>query len=242
MRHPGEVWFLPPDAAEGGDGKGRRHVLLTACEERSDDCTLAYASTSEAEAVFGAAFIRLDPSRTHRGRTGRMGFDRVTYVYPSRLVGAGADEMRRRVGRLTDERAELRASLRKALGIGAGTAATAAVTCRGRVVRLAQSVRREIECSHALIVTEPFYSSQRRYQVVVPLLDTSEFESTDTDVVVEGKDWLSLVSGDSAPVAFAVDLIQTVFHPTEIEGETVAVVDGNTVAQVEQRLLQLFDL
>ena len=244
MRHPGEVWFLPPDAVEGGDAKGRRHVLLTRCEEANDDGIFAYASTKDTEAAFGAACLLLDPSLTHYGRAGRTGFDRVTYIYPSRLVSAGADEMRRMVGRLINELAELRVLLRKALGIGAGTSSGSVdpANWRGTVIRFAEPVRREIDCSHGLIITEPLYSSQQRYQLVVPVLDLNEFESTGTDVVVEEKEWLSLISGDSAPVAFAVDMLQTVFHPTDIEARTSAVVDADTVSRIDRRLLQLLDL
>lgn len=112
MRHPGEVWFLPPDAVEGGDAKQRRHVLLTRCEEHADHCTFAYASSKRTEAAFGAAALLLDPSRTAYGRAGRTGFERATYIYPSRLIGAGTEAMRRMTGRLLNELTDLRVCLR----------------------------------------------------------------------------------------------------------------------------------
>lgn len=242
MRYPGEVWFLPPDAAEGGDAKERRHVLLTSCTNHDDDGILAYASTQATEAAFGAASLLLDPGRTHHGRAGRTGFDLPTYIYPSRLVGASANEMRHMVGRLVDELAELRVLLRKALGIGTGTSMTARSSWRGRIVRFSEAIRREMDCSYGLVITEPVYSSRQRYQLVVPVLDMREFDSAGMDVVVEGKEWLPLVFGDAQAVAFAVEMIQTVFHPTEIGVHPPTVVDGDTVSRIEARLLEMFDL
>ena len=74
------------------------------------------------------------------------------------------------------------------------------------------------------------------------MLDLREFHSTGMDVVVEGKEWLPLVFGDAPAVAFAVEMIQTVFHPTEIGVHAATVVDGDTVSRIEARLLEMFDL
>jgi hypothetical protein len=245
MRNPGEVWFLPPDAVEGGDAKGRRHVLLTECEDQDDTGVFAYASTQTTEAVFGAAALLVDPERTPQGRSGQSGFERPTYIYPSRLVGASTDEMTRMVGRLVDELVELRELLRRALGIGAGVNTerlSSGRSWRGRIVRFSEIIQQEMDCAHGLIVTEPAYSIRQRYQVVVPVLDLREFESTGTDVVVEEKEWLPLLFGEAAAAAFAIEMIQTVFHPTDIQGEMVAVVDDETASRIDARLLQLFDL
>lgn len=148
-------------------------------------------------------------------------------------------------GRLVDELAELRVLLRKALGISAGTSVTSTTarsSWRGRIVRFSEALSREMDCSHGLVITEPGYSSQQRYQLVVPVLDLREFDSTGMDVVVEEKEWLPLVFGGAQEVAFAVEMIQTVFHPTEIEAHATTVVDGDTVSRIEARLLEMFDL
>jgi hypothetical protein len=239
VRHPGEVWFLPPDPVERGDAKGRRHVLLTPCEERDDAGILAYSSSQATEAAFGAAFLLLAPSSTPYGRRGRTGFDRVTYVYPSRLVGASTNEMQRLMGRIVNELSELRLQLRKALGIGAEWGGTRG--WRGRIVAFSEAVRSEIDCSYGLIVTEPAYSTKERYQIVVPILDLRHFERSELDVVVEDGVWLHRLFGDSAPVAFAVEMIQTVFHPTDVSG-ALALVDSVTSATVDRRIVELFHL
>lgn len=152
--------------------------------------------------------------------------------------------MLRRVGRLSDEMEELRAALLRALGIGGGAkvdGATPEAGWRGTIVRFVEPLRQELDCSHGLIVTEPAYSSRQRYQLVVPVLDLEEFESAGLDVVVEEKEWLASLFGDFRPVAFAVEMIQAIFHPVEVEREA-AVVDDETVSRIEARLLELFEL
>lgn len=241
MRFPGEVWYLPPDRLRGGDRKCRRHVLLTACENQGRHATLAYASTQQTEAIFGAAHVLLDPDATAYGRSGGTGFARPTYIYPSRLVGTSGDEMQRFAGRIIDELPSLRAALRRALGIRAH-AAIANPGWRGCVVRLAADVAKEMDCDHGVIVTEPRYARRERYQLVIPILDLRHFERAEGDVVAEGEPWIPLLVGTDAPVAIAVEMIQSVFHPTDVEHEIVAVLDPRTLAQVEDRLRGRFGL
>lgn len=239
MPIPGEVWFLPPDAGEGGDAKGRRHVLVTRCEDVGDVAVFAYASTKGTEAAFGAAALLIRPPETPSATPARTGFDRATYVYPSRLVSVGPEQMQRKMGRLRDELPLLRVLLRNALGIGTRPHSS---SWRGKIVTFSDALQAEMDCSHGLVVTEPVYSSRKRYQLVIPVLDTRVFETSGMDLVVAQQDWLPQVFGGSAPVAFAVEMIQTVFHPTEIQGSGCAVVDGGTLAEVDARLVRLFEL
>jgi hypothetical protein len=241
MRFPGEVWFLPPDHLRGDDGKSRRQVLLTACEERGQHATLAYASSQQTEAAFGAAHVLLDPGATAYGRGGGSGFTRPACVYPSRLVGVGSEEMQRFAGRIIDEFPFIRTALRHALGMGAG-GQVANTGWRGCVVRFTSGVSKEIGCEHGLIVTEPVYAERERYQLVVPVLDLRRLEPAARDVVADGKPWIPLLFGTPAPIALAVEMIQTVFHPTDVEHEIVAVVDQETLAEVEDRLRERFGL
>lgn len=239
MPIPGEVWFLPPDAGEGGDAKGRRHVLVTRCEDVGDVAVFAYASTKGTEAAFGAAALLVQPPETPFATRARTGFDRATYVYPSRLVAAGPEQMQRKTGRLREELPLLRLLLRNALGIGSRSHSW---SWRGTIVTFSAALQAEMDCSHGLVVTEPVYSSRKRYQIVIPVLDTRVFETGGMDLVVAEQDWLPQVFGDSVPVAFAVEMIQTVFHPTEIQGSGCAVVDAPTLAAVDARLVRLFEL
>ncbi|HEX6041201.1 hypothetical protein [Longimicrobium sp.] len=216
-------------------------MLLTPCEDADDAGVLAYASSQATEAAFGAAFLLLQPSLTHYGRTGRTGFDRTTYIYPSRLVGASTEEMQRRVGRIVRELADLRHQLRKALGIGSDPRTTPR-GWRGQIVRFSEAVRSQIDVAYGLIVTEPSYSSKERYQLVVPILDLQDYEQSELDVVVEGKAWLHALFGDPTPVALAIEMIQTVYHPTDVEAAALAIVDAETAARVDHRIAELFDL
>lgn len=246
MLHPGEVWLLPPDARQGGDPKARRHVLLTRCMgDGAEIVILAYASTRGTEAAHGAANVLLDPSSTRYGRSGRTGFERPTYIYPSRLVPVGASSLTELKGRIIDEMAEIRARLRQALGIRAESAGGGDVgleSWRGRVVEFSDGFARELECRFGLIVTDPVYSSARRYQVIIPILDPEEFEAGERDLVAMGQPWMKSIDPALESVWLAVDLVQSVFHPFEIARWTGATVDEQTLAELDRHLLALFSL
>jgi hypothetical protein len=237
--HPGEVWFLPPESEEGGDPKGRRHVLLTPCDHSDDICVLAYASTQSTEARFGAGFLLVDPATSG---SSRCGFTRPSYVYPSRLVPATSENLQRMTGRLVEEMTQLRLVLREALGIGTGAAPDEeSSSWRGRVVRLSRSRREAIGYGYAIVVTEPRYSSRQRYQTVVPIEDLREFEPGPGDVEVTRGDWFRSVSSETG-VLVAVPDVQSVFHSRDIDGWTGALVDDTTMERVDRALIELFDL
>jgi hypothetical protein len=241
QRHPGEVYFLPPEAREDGDPKTRRHVLLSACDDDSDIVALAYASTAGTEAAFGASYVLLDPYATQYQGTG---FDQPTYIYPSRLVSVGVDALTKPVGIVVDEMQQIREKLRIALGLGTGTVAgtlLAAGSLRGRVVQFSASVLQETEAAYGLIVTEPRYSLQQRYQHVIPILDAGEYEPAAGDVVVTDTLWLrEMGKFDSA--ILAVPMVFSVFHPVEVSRPLSVVVDDPTIAAVDEALIQLFGL
>jgi len=238
VHDPGEVWFLPPEAEEGGDPKGRRHVLLTRCDDEGDVGVFAYASTQSLEARFGAACLLVNPGA-------HTGFVRPSYVYLSRLVPARSEYLLRMTGRLIDEMPQLRLLFGEALGVGTGTAAGAGAdrsSWRGRVVRLSGSRRESIGYEYAIVVTEPRYSGRQRYQVIVPIDDLGEFEPGPGDIAVTRGDWFHMIASELHGVLVAVPDIQSVFHPREIEEWTGAVVDSATMAEIEQALVELFEL
>lgn len=237
MRHiPGEVWFLPPEAEEGGDPKDRRHVLLAAHDDGDDGGIFAYASTQPTETRFGAAHLLVDPARS---RSPRVGFTRLSYVYPARLVPAAEEDLVRMTGRLDAEMSHLRAALRRALGL-ASTATEA--HWRGRVVRIA-GVRAElIDYRYGVVVTEPAYSRHERYQIIVPIDDADEFEPAPGDIVVDKGDWFIPVAPPIRRALFAISDVQSVFHPRDIDHWTGAVVDPVSMRRVDQALVELFGL
>jgi hypothetical protein len=241
-RYPGEVWFLPPEAEEGGDPKDRRHVLLTTCDAVEDIGVFAYASTQPTEAQNGATYLLVDPAVSRYAPTG---FARPSYVYLSRLVPARSENLLRMTGRLVDEMPHLRLLLREALGVGTGTTSgdrADGSNWRGRVVQLSSSRRESIGYAYAIVVTEPRYSQRQRYQIVVPVDDLREFEPVLGDVKVTQGDWFSAIAPGLTGVLIAVPDVQSIFHPREIEDWTGAVVDDTTMTEVEAALIGMFDL
>jgi len=214
MRYPGEVYFLPPDAAQGGDPKGRRHVLLTVCRDDADFCTFAYASTESTEAGYGAAYHLVDPFASRYRDTG---FSEATYVYPSRLVNVGTEYIERLAGKLLDDMPLIREKLRQALGLGTGISAgdaIAAGSSRGTVALLSAQVAGLLDARAAIVVTEPRYSRARRHQVVVPILDAEDFDAMPDDLVLEMD--LQPLGYHSTRVLLAVAMTQTVSSTTTL--------------------------
>lgn len=240
-REPGEVWFLPPEAEDGGDPKGRRHVLLTPWDDVDEEAGMfSYASTQATEARFGAAHLFVDPATS---RSPHSGFTRPTYIYPSRLVRALPEDLLRMTGRLVAEMPELRQALGIALGLGhAATATSNAQGWRGRVVRFAPRRSAAIDYEFGIVVTEPAYSRRERYQLVIPVDDLDEFEAEPGDLVIEEPAWLPVQMTNWRGVLIAVPDLQAVFHPLDIDSWTGAVVDHATVEDIERGLMRLFGL
>jgi hypothetical protein len=243
MRYPGEVWFLPPEARVGGDPKGRRHVLLTACGEVDEVGIMAYASTQPVEAEHGASNVLLNPASTGYGRRGFTGFSRPTYIYSSRLIPARSEDFQRLAGRIIDEMPQLRLALRQALGLGAGSSCgtgSAAGSWRGRVVSLTAEMQREIGFGYGIIVTDPAYSNAERYQLIVPIDTLAEFEPGEGDLAMRNPSWLAAPQGALDGVLIAVPEVQSVFHPTEVRHWTGAIADEATMREIDAALSELF--
>lgn len=201
----------------------------------------SFASTAATESVFGGAAVLLDP---HASRYNRSGFDRPTYITPCRLVSAESEDMQRMMGRIIDELPQIRLQLHRALGIKTGTCAgsgSASGSLRGQLVQLAGAFVAEAGIEFGVIMSEPEYSMQERYQIIIPILDAEEYEEDEMDVVVEGHDWLSRTNGIERAL-LPVPYIQSVFHPTEIRREVGAVIDEATMRELDTYLLQLFGL
>lgn len=240
MPEPGEVFYLPPDASEP-EGKGDRPViLLSLCRPDSELATLAYGSTSNRDAAFGAEHTLINPSAKAHLRTG---FIHPTYVYSSRLVTATPGQLRRPAGRITNDLPVIRASLIRALGLGTGVTREPNVpraNRRGRLAEFTTSARLEWECSHALVITEPEYSRSGYLQTVVPLLNGT-FEAYDLDIVLEDTAWLRVLAEDEAAI-LAVPAVATLFLPTHIVRFTDIVAPPEVMTAVEWALRTHFGL
>jgi hypothetical protein len=241
MHHPGEVWIIPPEEAPGGDPKWRRHLLFTRCEDGDGIAILAYASTQSTERHFGATCYFYDPAASEWGRRGYSGFSHPTHIYPSRLINAAPEDLHRQVGRLVDEMADLRQLLRQALGIGTGTESgdgAASGSWRGRIVRLEDAFAEQLGAEYGLVVTEPRYSCEQRYQILVPVFGAGEVEPEGSDIT-SVEPWSGVLLPGAGGVVLAVAEVQTAFHPHEIRHSTGVTVDAGTMGLVDDALLHL---
>lgn len=241
MPNPGEVFYLPPDLGERADKGDHPHVLLSLCGPDTETVTFAYGSTRRNDAAFGAEHVLIDPfATTYRG----TGFIRPTYVYPSRLVGWPADELGQCTGRIIDELPEIRASLARALGLGAGVTRErnrVGSSRRGRVVELSPALAAEWDVSHAVVITEPNYSRYGYQQTVVPLLD-HRFEAALLDVEARGTMWLNELRERYRTVKLAVAMVATAYQPTDITLYLDTVVPADLMAEVDDSLAAHFGL
>ncbi|HET7232451.1 MAG TPA: hypothetical protein VFJ16_20755 [Longimicrobium sp.] len=240
-RYPGQVWFLPPEFEAGGDSKRRPHLLLTTCDE-DDNGVFSYGSTKPTEALFGAAFLIVDPAASADPQTG---FTRPTYIYPSRLVAVAPVDFGRLAGRLTHHLPQVRELLATALGLGSGTTVgfgAASFSWRGRVVLLSVGVSDSLGYRYGIVLTEATYSRSQRYQIIVPMDDLAHFQAEPGDIVRADLSWLSMVDPEMTAVLIGVADVQSVFHPVDIERWTGAVVDDGTLNDIEEALKKLFEL
>lgn len=208
--HPGEIFVLPRDEYHGGDPKDRAHVALSIRSESSDLVTLAFCSTSEVEAAFEAPHIVLEPDSPTFKITG---LEERTFVYPSRLVTEEYLRLGEPIGRVVDEMPQLRDVLRRAVGIGTGTATmkgAALGSLRGQIVLLGRTLADELGTRHAIVVADPRYSRASRFVNVIPLFDLEEFEAADVDVVLADPAWAPRI-GRSGGVLVCISAICSCF-------------------------------
>jgi hypothetical protein len=239
--YPGQVWFLPPEMEEGGDGKRRRHLLLTNCDDETVG-VCAFASTKLTEARFGAAFLSIDPASSLDPRTG---FSKPTCIYLSRLIVAASDDLLELMGRLVHEFPAARAHLAVALGLGTGTSngwENTASGWRGRVVHLSARRRELIGFEFGIILTENRYSACCRYQIIVPIADHQETAPEAGDVILTQKPWFRQIGADVTEVIIAVREVHSIFHPIDVDRWTGAVIDDGTLGEIETALRRLFEL
>ncbi|HYW11091.1 MAG TPA: hypothetical protein VE871_04015, partial [Longimicrobium sp.] len=171
MPEASETHNLPAEREQGGDTKeGRPHVLLRDCDAEDSTYTVAYGSTQGAEAGRkpAPAFVLIDRDDTGYAGTG---LTEKTWIYLCRLITGDPADLSEPRGRLLDEWNDIKAALRRSLGIGTGTAGSgeAQGSWRGRVVRLFGATQVQLDgAEFALVVAEPRYSHRRGYQQLIP--------------------------------------------------------------------------
>ncbi|HEX6749167.1 MAG TPA: hypothetical protein VF092_17860 [Longimicrobium sp.] len=202
-RPAGHIFFIPGVERPGDDLKNRPHFLVNRCDPTADPHvlgTLAHMSTKATElTVYGCAgYVLQDRSQPR---------DHASYVITSRLVPQLAGLLKTSQFSCTDHVRSVRGSVLQAVGIGEGIAEPGDGSVRGRLARV---VDHEAGFRFGVVLTSHGYSRQRRFQVVVPVVDRlvataggiEELEVTEWDVLPERKPWF-----DSLPLS--VPLLET---------------------------------
>lgn len=242
---PGEVYALRPGVAEPTDPKQRPHLLLSRVTHGVAHGTVAYCSTEPTEAEFYISHEVFDPrATTYKG----AGFSERTYIYVGRLRPVPAHKITQFQGRVIDEMPRIRSKLVEALGLGKGTArgsGIAAGSNRGRIAIFSEATADRYLTYYGIVVTHPGYSRQRRYLTVVPIF-LNVPRPRPGDLIVEDEDWLAALDAPRALVA--AEEIFSPFWGTEparqeiVDLHPTAVVDDETMAAIEKRLVDYFEL
>jgi hypothetical protein len=232
---------MPAGATWLNRGKPRPFVLATPSSERTLG-TLVYGSTQETEKSFGARSVQVRPVREGLNRNGLL---KPTCFYPGTLLPIIHERLPRHSGYLVKSLDELRSALRAALGIGRGSCLADGAprgSCRGRVVALSTDMGAGIGASSAIVLTEPGYSAERKYQIILPIFTASGRKADLYDLLVFRRRWLRVVSSPGNGVLLPIPITQSIWHEADIARETEHVVDDETLREIDRRLCDYFSL
>lgn len=243
VRYTGEVYQLPPGDLPNDDPKYRPHVLLNDTTDDDVPCTFAYCSGERTEAMHGASAVLIDPSRSGYQGTG---FVKPTYVYLSRLVTLDPNILGSAEGRVFDQLPLIRERLKGALGIGTGSGSgsgPAAGSKRGLIVVIKSAFADVLGTPYAMLVTEPGYSIQERYQIVMPVLNADEYDAEPGDVAAEGNaQELKTLGITFTNLLFSVSLAESLYHAEAIERSTSLYASDEILAKVDLQFILRFSI
>jgi hypothetical protein len=235
---PGHLFWMPSGSTWLNRDKPRPFVLATPCGEG----TLIYGSTQQTEKRAGAACVVVAPMLEGLNRNRLRS---RTYFYPGTLLAVRHERLPPRSGYLGKSLRELRAALRGALGVGRGSCLgpdAPAGSCRGRVVNLNAAFARRLRAAFAVVLTEPGYSAERNYQIILPIFTTRLREGSSHDLLVSARDWLGFLPVNGDRVVLPIPLTHSVWHDTHIARETEHVLDDDSLAEIDRRLCDYFAL
>lgn len=241
---PGNIYALSREEDPRGDPKpGRPHLLLSLPDAAVELATLAFCSTKDTEANFGAPHVIINRKNPILEW---MRLLEPTYVYVSRLVTEEPNRLGPSMAGVHDEMHRVRAALRTAIGLGTGTANGAGAardTLRGRILRLGPVVEGQLGTPYALAITGPGYVRKLRYQNVVPLYEADEYDHAGVDFVAENCEWVKRL-GMSERVLLSINAVCSCFYPdrNHVRGLQGTVVDEQTMVDVDRALTSRFGL
>ncbi|HET7464765.1 MAG TPA: hypothetical protein VFJ82_26215 [Longimicrobium sp.] len=232
---PGHIFMLQPGATWLNQDKPRPYVLVTPCDLARRG-TLVYGSTRQTERAAAASSIEVAPRALGVNANGLLA---RTFFYPGVLFPTRYDALPPHIGNLGTAMEALRHALAYALGIGSGTCLSPdapARSRRGRIVLLDPVFESAFDTRFAVVLTQHQYSSEQRYQAIVPILRGDGAVVASNIVRVQRQPWLSIFPKPTASALLVAPVIQSVWHPEHIAAETQFVVDEGSLHALEERL------
>ncbi|HKO23359.1 MAG TPA: hypothetical protein VJY65_01320 [Chloroflexota bacterium] len=141
--------------------------------------------------------------------------------------------------------ADFKHALKRALGIGTGNCLRPGApsgSVRGRIVRLERDIANDLRSMFAVLLTEHAYSREKRYQALIPILRGDLLPPSQTGLVVEQQEWSRVFRNPATCMVLPVQLVQSVWHPSDIAAETPYVVDEVTLEWIEAEFCHRFEL
>ena len=256
-RPAGHVFILPHDRVPSSDVKDRGYVLLNRCAP-PDQGTLAFRSSKPTERdQFGAPALSLDtpaisPAARGFGTRNAREFASSSFLYPTRLVSWPAAELVRSSQTVTTLLKSIRHTTSTALGIGTGTHRLAGWGHRGKLLRLSDEGNRVLPFRWGVVLTEPKYSEQRRWQVVVPIFgsarkpmphNVSVLRDGASDADRDRSAWITAINPGWGGAVLACALVCSVSHlDGHVDRIDPATLDDDTLAALEAELTIRFAL
>jgi hypothetical protein len=261
-RTAGHVFYVPKEARLAEDTKNRRHLLL---HDASDEgtaavlATLVHLTTKDTEhRAHHAPFYRLTAPALQRSDPKAQG----SYVNAPRLVFRDVRKLIDAVGEASNDDMEgARRAVADALGITRQPPHPESV--RGRIAQVAGTLQKDTGFAFGVVLTNPAYSAERRFQAMVPIIDLQvllredeirgDFVPDDTDVLPGNRAWCARL-----PKSWTEPLIDTVRLVTLTEEwkqsrnknawlpKQITIldqsVDDETLHEIESRLAQRLGL
>lgn len=237
----GNIFWFPAGATWLNQNKSRPFALAANVDDPAP-ATLVYGSTQRTESGAGAISIAVPPIRDGLNRNGLYS---TTHFYPAALALLDAGALPAPAGYLGRSLPTLRTALRTALGIERGSclgSASPAGSRRGRLVVLARPVAGQLGSSLAVILTEPAYSREKRYQIIVPILPEPRGQPGKYDLSVSERTWFGAFNRPAKSALIPTNLTVSIWHVQAITRETPYVIDDDTLAAVDRRLCDYFSL
>jgi len=252
MYHASETHTLPLEGRPGGDEKGGRpYLLLHDCPVDRPVACFAYGSRQPTLKNDGGAYVLIERGPKNDPGYAGTGLHDRTYFYPSRIRPQVRRGLNAPLGRMNAaEMDEARDQLRVALGLGKGTSRSgeARHSWRGLFAELHPYVKRLTMATYALVVTDPAYARNRRYQHLVPLVDAGASLPVIPGSLRIDNDWLKQLdpSYESAqlviPSLFSGSQAGRPESPGMITDVTAICVDDDTMTRVDAALATHFGL